>query len=75
MALEIPQLRPRVISEETLDRLEEFLRFRHLVRHAYGHELRWHRMQDLLSSFGPAYTELVRDVEEFLRFLEAMADG
>ena len=74
MALEMPRVRPRVISEQTRDSLEEFLRFRHVVRHTYGHELKWRRMRELLDSFGPAYTEFVKDAEEFLRFLEAMAE-
>lgn len=75
MALEIPRVRPRVISEETRDRLEEFLRFRHLVCHTYGHELQWQRIRDLLDSFAPAYTGFVKDTEEFLHFLEAIAEG
>ncbi|MDH7486698.1 MAG: hypothetical protein QHJ81_10540 [Anaerolineae bacterium] len=74
MAMEIPRVRPRVISEETRDRLEEFLRFRHVVRHAYGHELKWRWLQELLDGFGPAYTGFVEDSEEFLRFLEVMAE-
>jgi len=38
MALEIHQVRPRVIKEETRHRLDEFLRFWPMVRHAHGHE-------------------------------------
>ena len=75
MALQIPQVRPRVIAEGTQRKLEEFLRFRHLVRHAYGHDLKWGEVRDRLSSFGSAYTDLVEEVEEFLGFLEAMAEG
>jgi len=75
MALEIPQVRPRVIREETRDRLEEFLRFRHVVRHAYGYELKWRRMWDLLDSSDPAYTEFVKGAEKFLCFLDDLAES
>jgi len=64
-----------VIKEETRDRLEEFLRFRHVVRHAYDHELKWQRMRDLLDSFDPAYTEFVKDAEKFLCFLDDLAES
>ncbi len=74
MALEIPQLRPRVITQETRSKLDEYLRFRHLVRHAYGHELDWGRIRGLLDNLGAAYADFVEDVGEFLHFLEAMAE-
>ena len=75
MALEIPQVRPRVIKKETRDRLEEFMRFRYVVRHPYGYELKELRMRDLLDSFDPAYTEFVKDAEEFLCFLDDLAES
>ena len=75
MALPIPQVRPRVIAEETQRELEEFVRFRHLVRHTYGHDLKWGEVRDRLNSLGSAYAHFVENVEEFLSFLEAMAEG
>lgn len=75
MALQIPQVRPRVITEETQRKLEEFLRFRHLVRHTYGHDLKWAEVRNRLNSLGPAYTDFIEDAEGFLSFLEAMAEG
>jgi len=74
MALEIPQVRPKVIAPETRSKLDEYLRFRHLVRHTYGHELDWVRIRGLLDNLSAAYADFVRDVGEFLRFLEAMAE-
>lgn len=74
MALDIPQVRPRVITQETRSKLDEYLRFRHLVRHTYSHELDWKRIRGLLDNLGTVYAEFVSDVEEFLRFLEAMAE-
>lgn len=75
MALEIPRVRPGVITQETHSKLDEYLRFRHLVRYTYGHELDWGRIRGLLDDLGIAYADFVRDVGEFVRFLEAMAEG
>lgn len=36
MAEERPQIRPAVISEETRESLDEYLRFRHVVRNIYA---------------------------------------
>lgn len=75
MALPIPQVRPKVIAEETQKELEEFLRFRHLVRHTYGHDLKWAEVRNRLNSLGPVYKDFVEDIEEFLSFLEAMTES
>ena len=75
MALEIPQVQPKMIKKETRDRPEEFLRFQHVVRHAYGHELKRRRMRDLLDSFDPAHTNFVKDAEVFLCFLDDLAES
>lgn len=40
MASPLEDLRPQVITEEQAERLEEYLRFRHLFRNIYGFELR-----------------------------------
>ncbi len=41
MAIEIDGVRPRVISSELAEELDDYRKFRHLFRHAYGGELRW----------------------------------
>jgi len=38
-------IRPAVIDEPLRARLEEYLKFRHFFRHAYGYTLEWHRMR------------------------------
>jgi len=40
--------RPRVIADEMRDRLEEYLDFRHMFRHAYTFSLRWDKMAELV---------------------------
>ena len=38
MATQLPRIRPAVFSKETIKRLDEYLRFRHVVRHVYAFE-------------------------------------
>jgi len=73
MTLRIPTLRPPVIRGETASSLDEFRRFRHRVRHAYGFTLRWSTLRGLLTEFDEAYHALVADVRQFVTFLKTMA--
>jgi len=56
--------RREVLSEELLNRLREYLDFRHVFRSAYVFVLRWDRM-----------APLVRDCEETFRLLEQELKG
>ena len=38
MSLDISQTRPKIISQETVTNLDEYRRFRHVVRNVYGNE-------------------------------------
>ena len=74
MTLRIPTLRPPVIRDETASLLDEFRRFRHRVRHAYGFTLRWSTLRGLLIEFDKAYQTFVTDARQFITFLKAMAE-
>jgi hypothetical protein len=72
MALELPGLRPAVLTPATVRQLEEFLRFRHLYRNVYGFELEWTRLRPLLMRAEPTWAALRADVVTFLSFLDAL---
>lgn len=71
MALDLPGLRPPVVTTGTARALEEFLRFRHLFRNAYGFELEWQRIKPLLGRAPGVWSTLDTDVKTFLSFLDA----
>lgn len=75
MTLRVPTLRPPVIQDATSSTLDEFRRFRHRVRHAYGFTLRWSTLRGLLIEFDEAYQALVADAHQFVAFLKGMAEG
>ena len=73
MSMEIPGVRPAVVSEELARRLGDYLRFRHVFRNVYGHLLDWKRLEPLLNGVGPLYGEFQRELGVFREFLVRLA--
>jgi len=69
MALEIPNVRPPVLQAETLDRLNEYRGFCHVVIHRYGFELHPKRIQELVEALPICSEALTRDIQSFGEFL------
>lgn len=69
MALEIQNIRPPVIQADTLERLNEYRGFRHVVIHRYGFELHPERIQELVETLPVCWNELARDIQTFCEFL------
>jgi len=64
-------LRPAVLREGTQQRLQEYLRFRHLVRNLYADELRPEHIATLLRELPEVWEALEQDLKAF----EAWAAG
>lgn len=75
MAIEIPGVRPRVISPEVAEELDEYRRFRHLFRHAYASELRWKKMSHLAENLPEVHALLKNSLQEFISFILQLAAG
>ena len=73
MSIPIPDIRPPVISEDLKNRLEEYLRFRHLFRNVYGYLLEWERMRHLLYNLEDTYKSFKGEIENFRKFLLEIA--
>lgn len=69
MALEIQNVRPPVIQAKTLERLNEYRGFRHVVIHRYGFELYPDRIQVLVEELPTCFDDLTKDVQTFADFL------
>lgn len=74
MTLDLPGVRPPLLSTETAHALEEFLRFRHLFRNLYGFELEWARVQSLLARLPETWSLVEGDIERFTAFLDAASE-
>ena len=55
-----------VISQELLEKLKEYLRFRHLFRNIYGFELSWERFKNLSLSAQAVLSELKDNLNGFI---------
>lgn len=70
MSTEIPTIRPAVISENTRIQLEEYLRFRHLVRNVYTFKLNAEKMSQLVENAPNLYQRVNRELSTFADFLK-----
>ncbi len=72
MMLDLPGLRPPVLIEHTVRALDEFRRFRHVVRNVYAEHLDPQRIGDLVQKLAPLWTELKAELAAFADFLESV---
>ncbi len=76
MALESPALRPSVLSSEVRGELDEFLRFRHVVRNVYAFHLESDRVERLASRLRPVFDNVRTELIAFATVLDDVArDG
>jgi hypothetical protein len=75
MGQEIPDVRPAVLSEESIERLDEFLAFRHRVRNLYTFNLEAERLHELLERLPAAWQRVKEDIEAFRSLLQQAASG
>ncbi|MCD6220454.1 hypothetical protein J7K43_08745 [Candidatus Calescamantes bacterium] len=69
MRIEMPGIRPRVISEKLASELNEYLSFRHLFRNIYGFELASGRLNFLVEKFEKVSKQFISEIKKFLKFL------
>jgi hypothetical protein len=73
ISCDVPGIRPAVISIDNATRLDEFRRFRHLVRNVYASELIPERMADMLATLPDLWQSLRAELLAFAEFLEQVA--
>lgn len=74
MGLSIENLRPPVISRELDKTLREYLGFRHVVRHVYGYDLDYEKINPLLRKFPGVFKEFSEHIHRFTEFIERMIE-
>lgn len=73
MATDLPGIRPRVITEANAHDIDEYLRFRHVVRHTYAIELDPERIERLANRLRPVFREVSQSLDAFATLLEGLA--
>jgi len=70
MAMELTGVRSAVISTETANGLDEYRRFRHVVRNVYAEHFEPERMGKLVDSLSGLWNRLHAELTQFAEFLE-----
>lgn len=70
LTLEIPGVRPAVITADLRNRLEDYLAFRHLFRNVYGFVLDDDRLAPLEARLSEIHRAFDEQLRAFLRWLE-----
>jgi hypothetical protein len=73
MAEPVPDVRPAVLRRDTVQGLDGFRRFRHLVRNVYTSRLIPERMLPLLETLPPVWEHVQSDLLKFADFLDRLS--
>jgi len=73
MTLDLPGLRPPIISAAVMQTLDEYRRFRHVVRNVYAESLDPQRVGELVENLAPAWMQLQHELAAFADFLEGVS--
>jgi hypothetical protein len=71
MAMEIPKVRPAVISEKSRELLEPYRGFRHVVRNVYTYHIVPEKMKPLAKGIRPVFKQLEKELSAFSRFIQS----
>jgi len=73
MTLDLGETRPPVLQKETAARLDEYRKFRHLVRSIYATNLDLKRMESLVAQLPSLWSQVRQDLGAFSVFLEELS--
>jgi hypothetical protein len=73
MNVEVPGVRPKVLSVESVWALDEYLRFRHVVRNVYTFNFDPERIERLVGQIRPCFEQVRSDLLAFASFVERLA--
>lgn len=72
MTLDIPRIRPAVLSSQSKTLLEKILAFRHFVRHAYDCEFDMKELQHIQNKLRLEYSSVETDLKKFQAYLRTL---
>jgi len=76
MGMRVPSIRPPVFSRESIERLDEYRRFRHRARHIYRPQsFDWSKMLPLVEGVGRDFPSLQQQVTLFIEFVLKLAEN
>jgi hypothetical protein len=73
MGLDLPKVRPPVLSKESIRSLDEYLRFRHVVRNVYTFSFDPERIGRLVTELDDVFEQVRQELSVFADFLEKVS--
>jgi hypothetical protein len=73
MTIEIPEYRPRVISDVTYQTLLELLKFRHFTRYYFELNYDWDKLRFLIKKFNDVHNAVRDEIAVFDEYLQNLA--
>jgi hypothetical protein len=70
MGLDLPKIRPPVLTSDSIQRLDEYLRFRHIVRNVYTFSFDPERIGRLVRELESTFSQIREELLVFASFLE-----
>ena len=58
--------RKQVFITDLKDRMEEYLNFRHFVRHSYSFQLEWEKMENLIKDLDSFWESIKENTNKFI---------
>jgi hypothetical protein len=59
--------RTHIFRKELNEQLNDYLQFRHFVRHTYGFQLKWEKMKNILFDMNTLWENIKEDINIFTR--------
>jgi hypothetical protein len=66
-AFEKTETRTNILRDELEISLNDYLQFRHFVRHSYGFQLKWEKMKNMLFDVNEIWNNLKEDIPLFIK--------
>jgi hypothetical protein len=73
MGLDLPKVRPPVLSKAAIQSLDEYLRFRHVVRNVYTFSFDPDRIGRLVTELDAVFEKVRQELSAFADFLEKVS--
>lgn len=70
MGLDLPKVRPPVLTADSIQHLDQYLRFRHVVRNVYTFSLDPERIGRLVNELVTVFAQIRQELLAFANFLE-----
>lgn len=75
MSIEVPSIRPWVITKDSYRTLDELRKFRHVFRHAYTYDIDREKVGNIKLRILSKFDSIISDINKFEEFIKERLEG